>query len=70
MILDRRAFIVGTGIVAMAPTLELLPLRALARAVEVDQVAFMIEGWSRDEGSASPDRLWLRLDRSWRAAWL
>ncbi len=69
MTLDRRAFIVGTGIVAMAPVCELWPLPAPARAADVRQVEFMIEGWSMDDGSASPDRVWLRLDRSWRAAW-
>jgi hypothetical protein len=69
MTLDRRAFIVGTGIVTIAPALELWPLPAPARAADLRQVEFMIEGWSPDDGSASPDRVWLRLDRSWRAAW-
>ena len=69
MTLDRRAFIVGTGIVAMAPVPGLWPLPAPARAADVRQVEFLIEGWSRDDASASPDRVWLRLDRSWRAAW-
>lgn len=69
MIIDRRAFIIGTGIVAMAPALEFWPLPAPARAADVRQVEFMIEGWSLDDGSASADRVWIRLDRSWRAAW-
>jgi hypothetical protein len=69
MTLDRRAFIVGTGAVAMVPAFDLWALPAPARAADVRQVEFMIEGWSLDDGSACPDRVWLRLDRSWRAAW-
>jgi hypothetical protein len=69
MTLDRRTFIVGTGIVAMAPAFELWPLPAPARATEVRPVEFMIEGWSLNDGSAAPNRVWIRLDGSWRAAW-
>jgi hypothetical protein len=69
MTLDRRAFIVGTGIVAIAPVGELWPLPAPARAADVRQVEFMIEGWNMDDGSAAPNRVWIRLDRSWRTAW-
>jgi hypothetical protein len=69
MTLDRRAFIVGTGAVTMAPALEIWPLPAPALAADVRQVEFLIEGWSLDDGTDSPDRVWLRLDRSCRAAW-
>lgn len=67
MILDRRTFIVGTGAVAMTPALSLWPLPA--RAPDVGQVEFMIDGWSMDDGNASPDRVWIKLDRAWRTAW-
>lgn len=69
MTLDRRTFIAGTGIVAMAPVFELWPLPAPARAADVHELELMIEGWSLDDHNAVPDRVWIRLDRSWRAAW-
>jgi hypothetical protein len=53
----------------MAPALELWALPAPARAADLRQIEFMIEGWSLDDGSAAPDRVWIRLDRSWRGAW-
>ena len=69
MTLDRRTFIAGAGLVAIGPPLELWPLQAPARAAEINPIAFMIEGWNFDDDSGSPDRVWIRLDRSWRAAW-
>jgi hypothetical protein len=69
MSIDRRTFVIGTGAVAMTPALGLWPLPGPAQAAGVRQIEFMIEGWSLDDGSSSPDRVWLRLDRSWRAAW-
>ena len=67
MTLDRRTFIIGAGAVAVRPALELWPFPA--PAADVAQVEFMIDGWSMDDGSASPDRVWIKLDRSWRTAW-
>jgi hypothetical protein len=70
MTLDRRTFIVGTGIVAMTPAFEPWVLSAApALTADVHQVEFMIEGWSLDDGSTAPNRVWITLDRSWRAAW-
>jgi hypothetical protein len=66
MTIDRRTFIVGTGVTAIAPTLELWPPQL--EAGDAGRVVFMIEGWSAD-GGAHPDRVWIKLDRSWRTAW-
>lgn len=71
MTLNRRAFIVGTGIAVIGPALEPWALSgAPALAAGTHQLEFMIEGWSLDDGSADSNRVWIRLERSWRAAWL
>jgi hypothetical protein len=69
MTLDRRAFIAGTGAVVIAPTLQLWPLPAVAGNTDMNRVEFMIEGWSADDVSGAPDRVWIRLNRSWQVAW-
>jgi hypothetical protein len=70
MTLDRRTFIVGTGIVAMAPAFEPWALPAAsASAADIHHVEFAIDGWSPDDGSTASTPVWIKLDRSWRAAW-
>jgi hypothetical protein len=67
MIIDRRAFIAGTTLVAFAPVLEFLPVRVSPLAADASRPVFMIDGWSVPSDSA--DEMWIRVGRSWRTAW-
>jgi hypothetical protein len=69
MTIDRRTFITGAALVAIAPSLELLPRQISAGDEDANRIVFLIDGWSIEDGSGAPGRLWIRLDPSWRAAW-
>ena len=69
MTIDRRTFIVRTGVAAIAPSLQLWPLQPSARAVAMNRVVFVIEGWSVEDASEVTEQVWIRLDRTWRTAW-
>lgn len=69
MMIDRRTFIAGATLVAIAPSLEMLPRLVSAHEEDALRTVLMIDGWSIDDGSGAPDRVWIRLDGSWRAAW-
>ena len=70
MTIDRRDFVTGVAVTAVAPTLSLLlPTSRPALAAELSPMIMMIEGWSIDDGSEASDRVWIRVDRSWRAVW-
>ena len=69
MTIDRRTFIIGTGVAAIAPGLQLWPLQLPARAAAMNRVEFMIEGWSVEDASEVTEQVWIRLDRTWRTAW-
>ena len=69
MTIDRRDFVTGVALTAVAPVLSLLPVPPPIDAAELNPLIMMIEGWSIDEGDEAADRVWIRLDRSWRAAW-
>jgi len=69
MTIDRRDFVTGVALTAVAPALSLLPASPPIDAAEFNPLIMMIEGWSIDEGDEAADRVWIRLDRSWRAAW-
>jgi hypothetical protein len=69
MTIDRRTFIIGTGVAAIAPSLQLWPLPFPARAAAMNRVEFMIEGWSVEDASEATEQVWIRLDRTWRTAW-
>jgi hypothetical protein len=68
MMIDRRSVVAGATLVAIAPSLESL-LSLSSAHKEANRIVFMIDGWSVDDGSRASDRVWIRLDRSWRAAW-
>jgi len=67
MIIDRRAFVAGTALVAIAPAIEFLLVPLSPAAANASRLVFMIEGWS--DPSESADEVWIRVDRSWRTAW-
>ena len=69
MIIDRRAFVAGATFLTVAPALQLLPVPPPAPAVNARRIVFMIDGWSTAGDSDSTDEVWIRADRSWRAAW-
>jgi len=63
MIVDRRVFVAGAALVAVAPALRLLPADAA-----IQQPAFMISGWSEEVGSVD-NQVWLRVGLGWKSAW-
>lgn len=69
MTIDRRGFITGVALSAVAPALSLLTTSPPTLAAELSPLVMMIEGWSVDDGSKAPDRVWIRVDRSWQAVW-
>ena len=74
MMIDRRTFVAGTALVAVAPTLGLLPTQAgpsvaAPSAATAARIVFMIEGWSVQDERTTADQVWIRIGRSWRTAW-
>jgi hypothetical protein len=67
MIIDRRAFVAGTALVAFAPAFEFLPVPPSSPATNAGCLVFMIDGWNAPGDSA--DEVWIRVGRSWRTAW-
>jgi hypothetical protein len=68
MMIDRRAFVAGTALVAVAPACGLLPLDAAANTADAMPV-LMIDGWSA-QGDGDPDnQIWIKVGHGWRTAW-
>jgi hypothetical protein len=70
MMLDRRTFLAGTGLMTVAPAFELVPAQLGASPPgSSNHLAFLIDGWSVAGEAYQPDQMSLRLGQSWRAAW-
>jgi hypothetical protein len=69
MIIDRRELIVGAAVVAIAPTLKLLPDLLTSDETELGPVTFMIEGWSSQDDGGTANLVWMRIGHTWRTAW-
>ena len=69
MTIDRRTFVTGAALVAIAPSLKLLSGQISAHEEEANRTVFMIDGWSIQDNSDTSDQMWLRLGHSWRVAW-
>jgi hypothetical protein len=69
MTIDRRTFVTGAALVAIAPSLELLSGQISVRENDVNRVVFLIDGWSIQDDIHTSDQVWLRLGHSWRVAW-
>ena len=69
MIVDRRVFVAGAALGAVAPALRILPAEAaVLESDAIQQPAFMISGWSEEVGSVD-NQVWLRVGLGWRTAW-
>ena len=69
MMIDRRELIVGTAVVAIAPTLKLLPDLLTSDETELSPVTFMIEGWSSQHDRGTANVVWMRIGHAWRTSW-
>lgn len=69
MTIDRRGFVTGVALTAVAPTLTLLPASSPTLPTELGPASLMIEGWSIPCESDAAAALWIRVDRSWRTTW-
>jgi hypothetical protein len=65
MMIDRRAFIAGTALLAVAPACGLLPLDAAADVADVRPPVFMIEGWSAQDDSDPGNQVWIKIGHAW-----
>ena len=69
MMIDRRKFVSGTTLVAVVPTLSLLPVALPTPAAETNRLVMKIVGWSTPCQRGTDEEVWIRVDRSWRTAW-
>jgi hypothetical protein len=69
MTINRREFLVGTAVMALAPTLKLLPSLRTSNATELNPVTFMIDVWSSQDHSETANLVWMRIGHSWRTNW-
>ena len=69
MMIDRRTFIAGAMVAAVAPATNLLASPSGPSADGTGGVVFLVEGWSDQSSDESADQIWLRIDRGWRASW-
>ena len=69
MMIDRRTFIAGAMVAAVAPATDLLAWPLVPSADGTGGVVFLVQGWSDQSCDESADQIWLRIDRGWRASW-
>jgi hypothetical protein len=67
--IDRRKFVSGTALVAVVPTLSLLPVALPTPAGESNRLVMKIVGWSTPGQRGTDEEVWITVDRSWRTAW-
>ena len=66
--IDRRKFMSGTALVAVVPTLSLLPVVLPTPAAE-NRLVLKIYGWSTPGQHGTDEEVWITVNRSWRTAW-
>jgi len=70
MIVDRRTFIAGVAVVAVAPVAQLLPSSFAAPAFAVvEPPVLKISGWSAADALVPENGLWLSVGFGWKTAW-
>ena len=67
--IDRRTFVAGTALVALAPTANLLRVELANSESPAGQRVLMIDGWNVPGESNAVDAVWIRIGHSWRTAW-
>jgi hypothetical protein len=67
--IDRRTFVAGSALVAVAPAVELLPAQLPTPETTMGRVVLLVEGWSDPNESSVANAVWIRIGRSWRVAW-
>lgn len=67
--IDRRTFVAGATLAAVAPTLALLPAPPPTPATDSGRLVLKIDGWSLLEEGTPADAAWIRIGHSWRTAW-
>jgi hypothetical protein len=69
MLVDRRVFVAGAALAAFTPALRALPCEAaIPESNVIQQPAFMISGWSVENGSVD-NQVWMRVGLGWKTAW-
>jgi len=66
--IDRRAFVAGAALVAVAPIRGLSTPPSSLPAATMSSVVFAIDGWSAP-GDETADQVWIRIGHGWRTAW-
>ena len=69
MTVDRRTFVAGTALLAVAPACGLLPLDAAANVADARSPVLMIDGWSVQDDSDPGNQVWIKIGHGWRTAW-
>lgn len=69
MMIDRRTFVVGTSLAAVAPTSALSLMQLPSAAPTPGGVVLMIDGWSVPSEDGRDDQVWVRIGHGWRTAW-
>jgi len=69
MTIDRRTFVSGSALVALAPALHLMPASPSTSVIEIGGLELKMDGWSVPNKGNSTKEIWIRVNRSWRAAW-
>jgi hypothetical protein len=69
MMVDRRAFVAGAALLAVAPACGPLPPEAAANVADVGPPVLMIDGWSVQDDSDPGNQVWIKIGHGWRTAW-
>jgi hypothetical protein len=67
--IDRRAFMSSSALVALAPRLSFASALPAPPAAEATRLVVKIAGWSQSDESNPSEEIWIRVNHSWRAAW-
>jgi hypothetical protein len=67
--IDRRSVLAGTALAAVAPTLSFASASLPTPPAEATRLIARIDGWSVPNECNAAEEIWIRVDRSWRAAW-